>query len=665
MANARTLRPALAVLLSGCCLQAFSGASAPPPVPPPATALPPGVLLDADGHLEPTDARGGRAFVDRHDLPLTPGARVRITVTSSTFDPVLEVTPPRGAPLSNDDAGGDRTRSELEVVSAEGGALKIQVTSFHADARGTYHLHVEQLPAAPAEAPVAVLSARTHHDPGAQPYVAVAPALHAGDRQAGTLDPADARLVTGESADVYDVALEAGEVEVRLRSEAFDAYLMVRGPGGASWEDDDGGGGLDSLVRIPAAAAGAYQVFATSYRSGLAGPYTLEVQRAGGATSPVDAAGPERGESTIAGTLAPGDAQLSSGEYSDTHTFAWTAGTTVHLEARSSEFDSYLIVRPPSGPQQDNDDLAPGNLNAGLDYAVTQTGEHRVLVTSYRPGESGAYALVVGGPGALPVPADQGGVAPSSPPSMPRAPGGSRVWVLSVGISDYPGEQNDLPECANDAVKIAEALRSQGLTAPEREFLLTDGRATGAAIRTAMGQIAAQITPDDTFVFFYSGHGGQREGHSADPRELDGIDEYLFVHDGPLFDDDFGHLVDGVHARTSLVALDACFAGGFAKDVITRPDVVGLFSSEEDVTSAVAAQFHAGGYLSHFLRLGIQGEADANPPDRQLTVGELTHFVWQQYGRHASDVHMGDSYQQLVVDRGAVHAGQELWRVGR
>ena len=93
--------------------------------------------------------------------------------------------------------------------------------------------------------------------------------------------------------------------------------------------------------------------------------------------------------------------------------------------------------------------------------------------------------------------------------------------------------------------------------------------------------------------------------------------------------------------------------------------VIGLFSSEEDVTSAVASQFQAGGYLSHFLRLGIQGEADQDPRDRVMTVGELTHYVWQQYGRHASDVRMGMGYQQLVVDRGAVRATQELWRNNR
>ncbi|HHH27348.1 MAG TPA: hypothetical protein ENK57_03220 [Polyangiaceae bacterium] len=88
----------------------------------------------------------------------------------------------------------------------------------------------------------------------------------------------------------------------------------------------------------------------------------------------------------------------------------------------------------------------------------------------------------------------------------------------------------------------------------------------------------------------------------------------------------------------------------------------GMFSSEEDVTSAVAGRFRAGGYLSHFVRLGIQGEADQDPRNSILTVGELTHYAWRQFGQHAADVRMRDGIQQLVVDRGALPTTDRLPR---
>ncbi|UJR79221.1 caspase family protein [Sandaracinus amylolyticus] len=781
-------------LVVACGSRGDAGSPPPPPTPPVATAPTGDVLLDRDGALEPTDTRGTISFVDRFDVPVAPGEHVRVTLTSSAFDPVLEVTPPRGAPLTNDDLRGDRTRSEIELVATEAGALKVQVTSFAPSAQGAYHVHVARVrvpstPAAPAVA--AAEPTRRHHvlagvlSSLARPPQTAARTpmpLRVGDRASGTLAAGDTTLDSGELADVYVLDVSAAtDLTIQMQSTTLDAYLVVRGPGDREWENDDSGGTRDASVSIPQAAPGQYRVFATTFRAGMTGAYELKVLSARDAASAGTTAAAEQ---VIAGELATGDRTLVSGELVGEHRFTWPVGTGVHLEARSSAFDTYLILHTPGGQQRDNDDQSPGVLNAAMDFVVQEPGEHRVLVTSYRPGETGRYELVVRGggtatppsappptvtsqpsapagqpirgalaagdatlssgefadthrmtftagqpvsirvessafdtylivrspsgrqqdnddvsPGVLnsgiDIPAAEAGEyqvivtsyrpgetgayvlttsagttttpqpGPGTPPAAPGVGSGSRVWVLSVGISDYPGGANDLPECANDAVKIAEALRNQGLTAPDREFLLTDGRATTAAIRDAMQRITAQIRPDDTFVFFYSGHGGQNESRSGDSRELDAIDEYLFVHDGPLLDDELGRLMDGVRARTALVAIDACFAGGFAKDVITRPGVVGLFSSEEDVTSAVASQFQAGGYLSHFLRLGIQGEADHDPRDRVMTVGELTHYVWQQYGRHASDVRMGMGYQQLVVDRGAVRATQELWRNNR
>jgi hypothetical protein len=234
------------------------------------------------------------------------------------------------------------------------------------------------------------------------------------------------------------------------------------------------------------------------------------------------------------------------------------------------------------------------------------------------------------------------------------------VFGLFLGITDYP-QANDLPDCANDAINLASTLRQAGLLVPDREVLLTDGAATTGAVRQAMQRMARDIREDDTFIFFFSGHGGQRQG-SRDHRELDGVDETIVLHDGELLDDDLGRMFDRIHGRVSVLALDSCFAGGFAKDVITRPGRMGMFSSEEDVLSAIASQFQAGGYLSHFLREALQGQADMDPRDSALTAGELSHFVYQQFATHARDVRMQSGYQHLVVDRGAVRPEFVLFR---
>lgn len=871
---------------------------------------PSGPLLEQAGELTLTDQRDGRGRYDRYFVEVAAGDRLVATLTSSAFDPILEVTPPGTGALVNDDWQGDTSRSQLELHATQAGQMKVEVRSYRADGVGAYRLEVRRSDGArAAEAPIlaagdtaegelgdgdhalsggdlfdsfvvraegpvqiaitpvtgdplrttlvapsgltleptsgryeapdegtyrlqvigrrgaryrvavattsgagAPLLVRAHHQfnellrqlGGAAPNTPApsGPAqparpepltIRVGDRLTGNLAENDPRLMSGELYDVYELTVRepAGDVSIELESRTFDSFLRVEGPEGQTWENDDYGGTRSSRVDLALARAGTYRIVATSYRAGETGSYELKVMTRRDEAGAAQPSAPAASEESVAGQLRRGDSTLESGEYFDEHRFTWAAGAVVHIEARSTDFDTYLIVHPPSGPQRDNDDMTPGQtLNAGMDLQVSEAGEWRVIVTSYRPGMTGDYTLVVVGAATTPPPSTP---PPSTPPpsttpptppaggrtergtlaqgdttlqtgeytdtysltftprsavslrlessafdtylivrtpsggqednddiqpgvlnsgidiavaepgtyqvivtsyrpgetgaytltigegpsvvgplpsqqqggDAPPAASGGRVWGLFAGITDYPGGTNDLPECANDARKLAEAVRNQGNMPSDQEFLLTDGQATTANIRQAMQTIAQRIRPDDVFVFFYSGHGGQTEGGSRDPRELDARDEYLLTYDGQLGDDELGTLFDAMRARVSLVAIDACFAGGFAKDVITRPGRVGMFSSEEDVTSAVAGRFQAGGYLSHFLRLGIQGEADNDPHNQILTVGELTHYTWVQFGRHASDVRMSMGYQHLVVDRGAVRTSEVLWAVSR
>jgi len=99
--------------------------------------------------------------------------------------------------------------------------------------------------------------------------------------------------------------------------------------------------------------------------------------------------------STQSGSLQAGDRTLTSGEFADHFTLDWTQGTRVYLQARSSEFDTYLIAKRPSGTQLDNDDATPGQgTDAGLGFTVDEAGTWTIIVTSYRAGEAGNYELV-------------------------------------------------------------------------------------------------------------------------------------------------------------------------------------------------------------------------------------------------------------------------------
>jgi hypothetical protein len=624
-------------------------------------------------------------FVDRLNFNWPVGAQIRLRLESSQFDPYLIVRAPSGSQQDNDDFSPSDRNSQLDYTVREAGQHTVMITSYRPGETGAYTLNIGGGGGAGAAQPA----------PGQPQPTPAQPGNVGAQTVSGSLAQGDGTRSSGEFADNFTFNWPAGAaVRLETTSSDFDTFLIVRSPSGAQQQNDDGiQGTTNSALDLVTTEAGQYTVTVSSYRTGETGAYQLSVRAPGGGGAqpqptpvqpqPVPGVQPQPQPNPVqpgnararevTGTLARGDRTLQAGEFVDQHTLQFRPGEAVRLRLESSSFDTYLIVRSPSGRQHDNDDLVSGNTNSGVDIPSAEAGNYQVMVTSYRAAETGPYTLRVesGAAGTLPI--DNPGNTPNNPnpnnpnpTPVPNVAGGPRVWGVFAGITDYPSGTNDLAECANDAVKMVEALTDRGLMTQDRRVLLTDGQATRQNIREAIQRIGAQAGPQDVFIFFYSGHGGRTRGGSSDQRELDGMDEYLYVYDGQIMDDEMGTLFDGIRARTSILALDACYAGGFAKDVITRPGRVGLFSSEEDVTSSVAQNFRAGGYLSHFLRLGMGGEADNDPRDNALTVGELTHYVWRQFAQHGQSVEQGEgAYQHLVVDRGAVGVGQVLWNYPR
>lgn len=353
-----------------------------------------------------------------------------------------------------------------------------------------------------------------------------------------------------------------------------------------------------------------------------------------------------------AGTLADGDEQLETGEFVDRYRFQGHRGERVSIALQSRDFDAYVILIPPGGRQQDNDDNGDGrSTDSRLETALAEDGEYQVLVTSYRPGEAGRYAL---------------DIAPSQgSPRQAAAPAGPHVFALFVGVSNYGGRVADLPDTDGDAKGLALQMEQAGVLNPA-SIVLTNAEATRAGVRAAFARLAAQAGPQDTFLFFFSGHGDRVRAAAGSP-ELDGETETIELRDGALTDRELAQMFSTLRTRLAVVALDSCFSGGF-NDVVSRPNVMGIFSSEEDLTSQVASTYGAGGYLSHFLTAGMSGEADEDG-DSMLTAGELAEYLRRSF-REEGDIpaSTGDglqNYQNLVIARGGVNVDDVLYRLDR
>jgi hypothetical protein len=476
----------------------------------------------------------------------------------------------------------------------------------------------------------------------------------------GRLEAGDTKLTSGEYYDSFEFEGASGQhVAIDLRSAAFDTYLILQDPAGEQTENDDAADGDEvghSSIAADLTEAGTYRVLVTSYETGETGAYSLTIDPAAaarGSPTPRDvptltAGGPLRGE------LDGGDATFEAGEYHDTYAFDGVAGETVRLELASTDFDTYLGLVTPSGEELANDDFEGATDRSVIELELPESGRYRVQATSYAAAETGRYRLTLT-TGAAAVPAAR------------RSAG--RIYGLFAGISDYQPPNTDLEYTAEDAMRIRDALIDGGGMRADDAYTLVDDEATVGNVTSAIRDIASRMGPDDTFVMFYSGHGGQvarSDGPTAsDP---DAMDETLTLYDGDLLDDELRALFDEIDRGTVLLWLDSCYSGGFAKDIVSAPGRMGIFSSEEDITSNVANKFRAGGYLSHFLDEAIaQGLAD-DDGDRAITAIELSQYLHERYRadvkstqRAVVRTEMTLGYQHLVVDRGSIGAFDVLF----
>jgi hypothetical protein len=98
---------------------------------------------------------------------------------------------------------------------------------------------------------------------------------------------------------------------------------------------------------------------------------------------------------TIRGQLSYNDATLRDGEYYDTHTVRLQDGERLVVDLRSSDFDPYLIIQPPTGDQSDNDDWQGSVDHSHVELTAQESGVYRILITSYSSGQTGSYQLVI------------------------------------------------------------------------------------------------------------------------------------------------------------------------------------------------------------------------------------------------------------------------------
>lgn len=321
----------------------------------------------ASGNLSASSGRtvwGDGSPADLYEFTVASQQVVTIAMRSSALDAFLFLLDGSGLYLASNNNGGGGTDA-LIVRTLAPGKYRVEA-SIYVGQGGAYTLSLETT----------------------NPTV-----ITVGQTKNGTLSATSNRSVgcTGCYADLYEFTLTSSQtLSVAMNSTAFDTYLRVLdGNWNTLIEDDDSGGGTNSLVQR-AFAAGTYRIEATSYSSGIGGAYTLALRAVTSQVLPISVG------QTLSGSLttSSGRSVGCSGCFADLYQFSVTSSQTLNIVLTSSAFDAFLRVLDSSDRTVATDDDGAGGSNARI-YRTFAAGTYRIEATSYASGSTGAYTLAL------------------------------------------------------------------------------------------------------------------------------------------------------------------------------------------------------------------------------------------------------------------------------
>ncbi|HEU0054541.1 MAG TPA: trypsin-like peptidase domain-containing protein [Longimicrobium sp.] len=238
-----------------------------------------------NGRLAPGDflRTDDNTYADGYSYTGRAGERLTITMRATGFDAWLVLDDPNSELRESDDDGAGGTDSRITVTLPHDGTYVIVANAVSRGSVGPYTLQVESgRGGGNVPAPGGNARGGTLDDLRRMQQL---PAITAGQTVSGRLAQGDfLRSEDNTFADGYWYNGRAGErITVTLRSDAFDAWLVVDDPNGPMMEhDDDSAGGTDAQLTITLPHAGRYLILANSLREGATGAYTLSIRSGGG-----------------------------------------------------------------------------------------------------------------------------------------------------------------------------------------------------------------------------------------------------------------------------------------------------------------------------------------------------------------------------------------------
>jgi hypothetical protein len=225
-----------------------------------------------------TDSLGGEnpifstdsTYFQRWILPARAGRTFTVDLSSSAFDAYLMLAHGRGERLAYNDDGGPGCDARVVYTPEDDRPLRIIVNT---SSRPKHQTGAFTLRVSDGAAPV-----DSSHD--CQGHADPTRVVRAGQRVEGRLTGSDMMFQSDSTyAQIWTLTGTAGDtVTIDLMSDAFDAYLLVSGPGlPKDLQDDDSGGYCNARVTLAFPQSGTYQVVANTADKLATGRYLLAV----------------------------------------------------------------------------------------------------------------------------------------------------------------------------------------------------------------------------------------------------------------------------------------------------------------------------------------------------------------------------------------------------
>lgn len=198
----------------------------------------------------------------------------------------------------------------------------------------------------------------------------------------------------------------------------------------------------------------------------------------------------------------------------------------------------------------------------------------------------------------------------------------SKTYLVSIGVSDYPGTQNDMKMSDKDAITMKNLYEKN---CHADAILLINDSAKLTTVTKQMKSLFSKASGDDTIILFFSGHG---------------IPGAFVCYDQILYYSTINKIMSSSPAKNKIVFSDSCYSGKARKsnkhtNVSQDTNVMFFLSSRTDEVSRENGGWN-NGYFTAYLERGLRGGADSNR-DRKITALELFQFVSERVKKVTRD----------------------------